>query len=280
MAGAGANLMTLKRWLQQEFLVLGVSAFDGTPSSRSRFRQSLYLMRWVELSDSVRAYLEECDDRTRRLQPLLASSVARSFLTLNESNERSALASFRSLLVYLEEALAQSFSVREEERVPISVESVGADGLAALMASSSGLYAGLVVKVNGKSVLVIEMKRPALFSRTVSSEIPTLCDLGDLVGGRGSDEPQAGDPVRLEAIRQLYAYMVGLNLVYGILSSFDLTYVAYRAGEFGERLYISDGIPRTDPNFLATIAYILHKSLNEVAAVFKKRGMNLLLALL
>ena len=78
--------------------------------------------------------------------------------------------------------------------------------------------------------------------------------------------------------------MVGLNLVYGILSSFDLIYVAYRAGEFADMLYISDGIPRTDPNFLATIAYIWNKSLNEPVvfkkAVFKKRGMSLLLALL
>ena len=102
MSGPGASLMTLKSWLQQEFSVLGVSAFDGTPSARTRPRQSLYLTRWVELFDSVRAYLEECDDRTCRLQPLLAVSRAKPFLALHVSNERCASSAFMYLLGHLE----------------------------------------------------------------------------------------------------------------------------------------------------------------------------------
>ena len=90
--------------------------------------------------------------------------------------------------------------MRDEEPVPISVESDGADGLAALLASSSRQNVDLVVSVNDKYVLVIEMKWPTFYRRIVSSDIPILWDLGDRVGGLRSGETQAGDPVHLEAV--------------------------------------------------------------------------------
>ena len=78
--------------------------------------------------------------------------------------------------------------------------------------------------MDDRHVLVVEMKQPAVFRANTSSAIPCLCDMGDRVGGPSGPEPLA------DAVQQLYGYMVGLELAYGILSSFDLTYVAYRGG--------------------------------------------------
>ena len=77
----------------------------------------------------------------------------------------------------------------------------------------------------------------------------------------------------LEVVQQLFGYMVKLNLKWGILSSFDLTYVAHCQGDFGETLFISDGIDRLSKRLLGVIAYMLRRA-TEDPDNFQKEGMH------
>ena len=273
------RLVTLQGWLSEPFPVRGITQFGTASSHGSAYRRSLNLGRWEDLSESVRHYLEHSDDTNAHLLPL--SSTAET-LRLEFPNESSASATFQTLLRLFQRPLGRDFFLRPEMPSSTSLESDGGAGGLAALAESPRRFSDIVVSPNedfSNPVLVVEMKRPAVFRATQTSSIPILWNLVE-VAGLDNSEAVAGDRVRLAAVRQLHGYMDSLDLKYGILSSFDVIYVACRREDCGEKtLFISDGIARSDPHYVATLAYILSKTLNE-DAVFKRPGMSLLLALL
>ena len=97
-----------------------------------------------------------------------------------------------------------------------------------MMASSSVQFAdyGVTDYASGRQFLVVEMERPALFRRSANSATPNLC-LALLEASRHS--PLTATIVSVEPLRQLYRYMQGMKLAYGIISSFDLAYTFLKA---------------------------------------------------
>ena len=153
------------------------------------------------------------------------------------------------------------------------VPHVGVDHLAMRFAGSFNQKADLAVIIDGKPILVVEMKRPAVLKSSVDLFIPPLYPLGEKVGGLLKPEPPTEDVVRFEGVHQLFGYMVRLNLAWRILSSFDVTYVAHCLRETGNMLFISEGIASTDSRFLGLLAYMLQKAITEPRD-FKMVGMN------
>ena len=71
----------------------------------------------------------------------------------------------------------------------------------------------------GRRFLVVEMKRPSVFRRSVNSTIPNLCESALAAS---SSSPRTEDVVLVEPVYQLYRYMKSMKLGYGIISSFDV----------------------------------------------------------
>lgn len=243
-----SGLVTLKGWLSEPFPVLGITHFGAASSHGNTFRQSFNLRCWEDLSESVLLYFEQSDDSNAYLAPLSSISY---MLRLSYSNESTASNAFQTLLLAFTRPLRQEFFLRFGASATTSLEfDRGAGGLAVLAESSSRRFSDIEVRLDedfSNPILVVEMKKPAVFRATRDSRVPTLWNLAEIVAGLNNSEAVAGDRVRLDAVRQLHGYMDHLGLKFGILSSYDVIYVACRREDCGEEtLLIYDGIVRSD----------------------------------
>ena len=141
------------------------------------------------------------------------------------------------------------------------------------LAASPSERADIVATVDGKPVLVIEMKRPGLFRRSIDSDIPSLLRLQEPEhGGRRRSQPTTEEDVMFAAVQQLFVKMCWMNLGWGILSSYNLTYVAHRQPPDGEVPFIYEGYHCRDSIFLGLLGYMLQTS-NDKRHRFNWKGM-------
>ena len=104
------------------------------------------------------------------------------------------------------------------------------------------------------------MKRPGLFKRSIDSNIPSLLQLQEPKHGRRRRQPTTEEDVMFAIVQQLFVKMCWMNLGWGILSSYDLTYVAHRQPPDGEVLFVSEGYHCRDSIFLGLLGYMLQTS--------------------
>ena len=256
------SLLTAREWLEQEipfdFTEFGTAS--GTQSGRG---DSPFFIHWVELPDLVNEYVGQSDNSNRHLFPLNPRMVS-----MRGTSEATASFCFNSVLRSVIEFLGLPIEVDIEGNYPI-VDSegpdVGDDERMARLAAPP-VFADIVVLDGENPRLVVEMKRPGLFRRTTRADVPPI---------HLQEETHSGPPIALMlgAVTQLFGYLKKLNLKYGILSSFDLIYVAHRQGKYGETLFISEGFHRGSKKFVAVIAFMLSMVMKDLGN-FEKKGMH------
>lgn len=105
------------------------------------------------------------------------------------------------------------------------------------------------------------MKKPTVFRRSVNSTIPNLCE--SAARAASSSSPLTEDVVMLEPVYQVYRYMPRMKLGYGIVNSFDLTFLVWHTEDEDETLLISEGIPNTSASFVGALAYMVHTAIED-----------------
>ena len=256
------SLLTAREWLEQE-IPFDFTEFGSASSTQSGRGDSLFFTHWVGLPDLVNEYVGQSDNSNRHLSPLSPRMVRMGLTT-----EATASFCFTYVLRSVIEFLGLPIGVDVIGNYPI-VDSerpdVGGDERMATLAAPP-VFADIVVTDDHNPRLVVEMKRPGLFRRTTSADVPPI---------HLREETHSGPPIvpMLGAVTQLFGYLKKLNLKYGILSSFDLIYVAHRQGEYGETLFISEGFHRGSKKFVAVIAFMLSMAMNDLGN-FEKKGMH------
>ena len=237
--------------------------FGSASGTQSGCGDSPCFTHWVDLPDLVNEYVGRYDNSNRHLSPLSPRLVR-----LWDTSEATASFCFNYVLRMVTEVLGPSIEVLANFPIEDSEgPDVGDDErMARLAAPPPPVFADMVVTVGGDPRLVVEMKRPGLFRRTTWADVP-------LIHLRGETHSGPRIAPMLGAVTQLFGYLEKLNLKYGILSSFDLIYVAHRQGKYGETLFISEGFHRGSKKFVAVIAFMLSMAMKDLGN-FEKKGMH------
>ena len=256
------SLLTAREWLEQE-IPFDSAEFGSASGTQSGRGDSPFFTHWDGLPDLVNEYVGRSDNSNRHLSPLSPRMVR-----MRGTSDATASFCFNYVLRSVLGVLGLPIEVDVFASYPI-VDSegpdVGDDERMARLAAPP-VFADMVVTVGENPRLVVEMKKPGLFRRTTWADVPLIHFRGEMPSG-----PRIAP--MLGAVTQLFGYLKKLNLKYGILSSFDLIYVAHRQGKYGETLFISEGFHRGSKKFVAVIAFMLSMAMNDLGN-FEKKGMH------
>ncbi|KAG0613049.1 hypothetical protein M758_6G072700 [Ceratodon purpureus] len=250
------RLLTRRQWLQQRISCPIVSDF-GVASERGEEKSTVAVRPWDTFLSDVDNFIQQSDDTSRVCLPFDEGN-----LDVFHVSEFKACHNFYLVLRNVGRALGYSLHMQDGVRpTSFSFSDENASQQAERMANPSGQSAVFPVCEPDKPFfLVIEIKRPAVFRRSASSDIPSMCSaLLDTVSNKAEHKLY----ISVEPLHQLYRYMKAMNLAYGIMSSFDLTFFVKREGEFGDTLLISEGITNTSSNFLGALAYMVDKAIKD-----------------
>ncbi|KAG0591105.1 hypothetical protein M758_1G146600 [Ceratodon purpureus] len=249
--------LTRRQWLQQRISRSIVRDF-GVASSRGEEPSSVSVNGWDRFLLDVDVFIQQSDDTSQVCAPFDEDNL--DFFNISESK---ACYNFNLVLTNVGRALGYTLDMQDNVRsISFSRSDENASRQAERMATSSRQSADFGVSEFDKPpFLVVEMKRPAVFRRSATADIPYICEA---LEETTKAYPSPAARLAVEPLYQLYRYMKAMNLAYGIISSFDLTFFVEREGEgeLGEILLISEGISNTSSKFLAAVAYMVDKAMN------------------
>ena len=206
--------LSKRRWLRQE-LPITVTDFGPTASRRHEPHPALAVRHW-DVSRAVAEFVQKFDDSLR--DQIILDVGALDYIGFGDASEATAAYNFRYIINRVCAFLGHSTA-----RVEANAWSSRDPGKnAKALASSSVQKADYGLSLDGRRFLVVEMKRPSVFRRSVNSTIPNLCESALAAS---SSSPRTEDVVLVEPVYQLYRYMKSMKLGYGIISSFDLTFL-------------------------------------------------------
>lgn len=126
------------------------------------------------------------------------------------------------------------------------------------LANPSRFIPDFVIEKGGEKFLVVEVKRTSVFRRDSTERVVDL------------SKTYYVNPLHAECIRQLLKYLAKLNLLYGVLSSADISYFVRRVDSEEKSnfncLEISKGITwnSRDPTILQAFYYIYHQAISDM----------------
>ena len=197
----------MREWFQQE-LPYGMVDFGPTPKKRNAAHTLEYLRAWTDVFDVIDTFVKGFDDSILRLP---RGEFDSGLLAGRGNDEVSAFVSFQIVLRKVGIILGLSIFDLSYE-VPVRRSRGSPSQQAVSLVASPSERADIVATVDGKLVLVIEMKRPRLFRRSIDSDIPSLLRLQEPEHGHRRRQPTTEEDVIFAIVQQLFVNMCWMNL--------------------------------------------------------------------